>query len=59
MIIIGILLLLTGVIGILCSLFAFGDIAIACAIGGAAAFFSGIGFLMIARRLKRLEKREN
>lgn len=52
--VIGILLLILGVIGIACSFLAFGDIGIACGIGGLSALLSGIGFLIASKRINDL-----
>ena len=53
--IISILLVVLGVIGIACGLIAVGDIGIACLIGGATAFLSGIGFWIAADKIKKSE----
>lgn len=53
MVFIGIILILIGVVGFAMGAMAFGDIGIACMIGAAAAFFSGIGFLIAAKKLKK------
>ncbi len=49
---IGILLIVLGVIGVLIGGMMFGDIGIACIVGALAAFLSGIGFLIAAKRIK-------
>ena len=49
---IGILLILVGLFGLVSGTVAFGDIGIACAIGGITALLSGIGFISISRKLK-------
>lgn len=54
MTLIGFLLLLVGVFGLVAGSMAFGDIGIACIIGGLAALLSGIGFLMAAKKIKKL-----
>ncbi len=54
--VISILLILLGIIGIAAGSVAFGDIGIACMIGGAGALLSGIGFWIAAGRLKKLER---
>lgn len=51
--IIGVLLLIVGVFGILAGTVAFGDIGIACFIGGLAALLSGIGFIRLAKKEKQ------
>lgn len=48
---IGILLIVLGVIGILMGLMMFGDIGIACIIGALSALLSGIGFLIVSKKL--------
>ena len=53
MVFIGIILILIGVVGFAMGAMAFGDIGIACMIGAAAAFFSGISFLIAAKKLKK------
>lgn len=53
--VIALLLFIVGIIGIVSSTIAFGDIGIACLIGGAAALLSGVGFWITAGRLKKLE----
>ena len=52
MVFIGILLILVGIVGFATGAMMFGDIGIACMIGAAAAFFSGIGFIIAAKKLK-------
>ena len=56
--IISILLLIVGIAGIIFSTLAFGDIGIACFIGGAAALLSGINFLILAKKLAIKPPRE-
>ena len=56
MVFIGILLLLDGIVGIAASTMAFGDIGVACLIGGIAALLSGIGMLILNGRIKKLTK---
>lgn len=51
---ISILLIILGIIGIACGLIAVGDIGIACLIGGATAFLSGIGFWITAGKIKKV-----
>lgn len=53
--IIGILLIILGAIGIVCSFVAFGDIGIACGIAGLAALLSGIGFMITSKKISDLE----
>lgn len=53
---IAILLVLLGICGIVASTIAFGDIGIACLIGGVGALLSGIAFWITAGRLKKLEE---
>ena len=55
MTLIGIILLLIGIAGIGAGTVAFGDIGIACMIAGAGALFSGIGFILVARNIKKLK----
>lgn len=54
--IIGILLILVGAFGIFASTLAFGDIGIACLIGGLTALLSGIGFIRVSSRIKKLDR---
>jgi len=54
--VLGILLILWGVIGIVMSTMMFGDIGIACIVGGITALLSGIGFLRVKRCFLRLDK---
>lgn len=54
---IGILLLLTGAAGIGSGMIAFGDIGIACLIGGFSALFSGIGLLVANGKIKKLSQK--
>ncbi len=49
--IIAILLIIIGVVGIAMGLMMFGDIGIACLVGAAAALLSGVGFLMVNKKL--------
>lgn len=49
--VIGILEIILGIIGILMGFMMFGDIGIACIVGALAAFLSGIGFLIAAKRI--------
>ena len=49
--IIGILLLVIGAIGILLGGMMFGDIGIAAMVGAITAILSGMGFLMVAKKL--------
>ena len=55
MTVIGILLILLGAFGLLAGTMAFGDIGIACGLAGATALLSGIGLIIAARRMKKLE----
>jgi hypothetical protein len=50
--VIGILLVILGIIGILIGLMMFGDIGIACMVGALSALLSGIGFIMVSKKLK-------
>ncbi len=52
---IGILLIILGAFGLMAGTMAFGDIGIACGLAGASALLSGIGFLIGAKRIKKLE----
>ena len=51
--VIGILLIILGVIGILMGLNMFGDIGIACIVGALAALLSGIGFIIVSKKMKK------
>ena len=51
--VIGILLILLGILGVVMGGMMFGDIGLACFVGAAAAFLSGVGFLIAARKLKK------
>jgi len=51
---IGIILILIGVAGIGMGGMMFGDIGIACIIGGLSALFSGIGFMIANGKIKKL-----
>lgn len=51
--VIGILLIVLGAIGIVMGLMMFGDIGVACIVGALAALLSGIGFLSVAKAIKR------
>ncbi len=53
--IVGILLLILGVAGIGMGSIMYGDIGIACIVGGLAALLSGIGFLMTSGEIKKLK----
>ncbi len=48
---IGIILIILGVLGIVMGLMMFGDIGLACIVGSLSALLSGIGFLLVARRV--------
>lgn len=50
--VIGILLVILGIVGFLMGMMMFGDIGIACIVGGLSALLSGIGFLITAGKLK-------
>lgn len=52
--IIAILLIIIGVIGLLLSTMMFGDIGIAAAVGSVSALLSGIGFILVDKKLKIL-----
>lgn len=54
--VIGILLLILGIAGIGLGSIMYGDIGIACIVGGLAALLSGIGFFMAAGELKKIGK---
>lgn len=58
MIFIGIILILIGILGCVMGCMMFGDIGIACIIGAASAFFSGIGFLIAAGKYRKKKKGE-
>ena len=49
--VIAILLILLGVAGIFLGSMMFGDIGLACIVGALAALLSGIGFLMVSRKV--------
>lgn len=49
--VIGILLIVVGIFGLLLSSMMFGDIGIAAAIGSVTGILSGIGFLMLNKRV--------
>ena len=49
--VIGIILIVLGVLGIVMGLMMFGDIGLACIVGALAALLSGIGFLLVSRRV--------
>lgn len=53
--VIGILLIILGVVGVFMGMMMFGDIGIACIVGALAALLSGIGFLLIGNKIKRLD----
>ena len=48
---IGIILIVLGALGIVMGLMMFGDIGLACIVGALAALLSGIGFLLVSRRV--------
>lgn len=48
---IGIILIVLGVLGIIMGLMMFGDIGLACIVGALSALLSGIGFLIVSRRV--------
>ncbi len=52
--VIGILLIIVGILGIVMGLMMFGDIGIACIVGAISALLSGIGFLLVSKKLKNL-----
>ena len=49
--VIAILLVLVGVLGLVMGTMMFGDIGIACMVGGMSALLSGIGFLLSAKKI--------
>ena len=51
---IAVLLIVLGVVGILLGAVMYGDIGIACIIGALAALLSGIGFLSLSKKLKKI-----
>lgn len=51
--IIGVILILFGVIGLICSTIGFGDIGLAFAFNGITSILAGIGFLFVPRRRKK------
>lgn len=50
--VIGILLVVLGVVGLIMGMMMFGDIGIACIVGGLSALLSGVGFNLAAGKLK-------
>lgn len=48
---IGIILIVLGALGIFMGLMMFGDIGLACLVGALTAVLSGIGFLLVSKRL--------
>lgn len=50
--VIAIILIVLGIIGIAMGFMMFGDIGVACIVGALAALFSGVGFLMVNKKLK-------
>ncbi|WP_199173567.1 hypothetical protein [Sporosarcina sp. P3] len=52
--ILAILLIIIGAIGLLLSTMMFGDIGIAAAVGSVGALLSGIGFILVDKKLKIL-----
>lgn len=49
--VIAILLVLVGVLGLVMGTMMFGDIGIACMVGGMSALLSGIGFLLASKKI--------
>jgi hypothetical protein len=49
--VIAVLLVLVGVLGLVMGTMMFGDIGIACMVGGMSALLSGIGFLLAAKKI--------
>ncbi|MCC8046651.1 MAG: hypothetical protein LUF35_05240 [Lachnospiraceae bacterium] len=58
MTVIGILLIILGIAGVGMGSIMFGDIGIACIVGGLAALLSGIGFMNVSGKLKKLQKEQ-
>lgn len=56
--VISILLILIGIAGIGLGSMMFGDIGIACIVGGLSALFSGIGLSMAASQIKNLKNQQ-
>lgn len=52
--VIGILLIILGVLGLIMGAAMFGDIGIACIVGGLSALLSGIGFNIAAGKINKL-----
>ena len=52
--VIGILLIIVGVLGLVMGGMMFGDIGLACVVGAVAALLSGIGFLIVAKRIGKI-----
>lgn len=53
--ILGIILVLVGLLGIAAGCVAFGDIGLACLIGGITAFLSGIAHIGASNRMKKMQ----
>jgi uncharacterized membrane protein len=53
-----IILIVVGVIGIIMAGAMFGDIGLAAGVGAVTAILSGIGFLLVERKLKKLAPNE-
>ncbi len=56
MFVVGILLIILGILGICMGMIMFGDIGIACMVGAAAALLSGVGFILVNRKIKKINK---
>ena len=54
--VIAILLIITGILGVLMGSMMYGDIGLAAIIGAAAAMLSGIGFLGVSKNLKNMKQ---
>lgn len=57
--VIGIILIVVGIVGLLFSTIMYGDIGVACGIGAITALLSGIGFILICSKLKKLNSKNN
>ena len=56
--VLAIILIVVGVIGIIMAGAMFGDIGLAAGVGAVTAILSGVGFLLIERKLKKLAPNE-
>jgi uncharacterized membrane protein len=56
--VLAIILIVVGVIGIIMAGAMFGDIGLAAGVGAVTAILSGVGFLLVERKLKKLAPNE-